>query len=72
MGMGWMWIFPFLFFFFMIAMMVSFWRRGLRAPWCGMMGGHSHETPKQILDRRYASGEVTKEQYEEIKHNLER
>lgn len=65
-----MWIFPFLFFVLMIGMMF-FWRRG-RLPWCGMMGNHSHETPRQILDRRYASGEVTKEQYDEMKRNLER
>jgi putative membrane protein len=71
-GMGWMWIFPLLFFFLMIAMMGFFWRRGVRPPWCGMMRDHAHETPRQILDRRYASGEVTKEQYDEIKHSLER
>ena len=71
-GMGWMWIFPFLFFLFMIAVMGFFWRRGVGPPWCGMMRNHLHETPQQILDRRYAGGEVTKEQYNEIKHNLER
>ena len=71
-GMGWMWIFPFLFFLLMIAIMVSFWRRGVRLPWCGMMGSHIHESPRQILDRRYAGGEITKEQYDEMKRNLER
>ena len=69
-GMGWMWFFPFLFFIVMIAMMGLFWRRGVRPPRCGMMGDHLHETPRQILDRRYASGEITKEQYDEIKRNL--
>jgi putative membrane protein len=71
-GMGWMMIFPFLFFLLMIVMMVLFWRRGFRLPWCGMMGDHSRETPRQILDRRYASGEITKEQYDETKRNLDR
>ncbi|HLZ35901.1 MAG TPA: SHOCT domain-containing protein [Nitrospira sp.] len=71
-GMGWMWIFPFLFFLLMIAMTGFFWRRGFRAPWCGMMGDHQHENPRQILDRRYCSGEVTREQYDEMKRNLER
>ena len=71
-GMGWMWIFPFLFFLFMIAMMGLFWRRGFRPPWCGTMGDHAHETPRQILDRRYAGGDLTKDQYDEMKRNLER
>jgi uncharacterized membrane protein len=35
-----------------------------------MMGHHQHETPRQILDRRYASGELTKEQYVEVKGKL--
>lgn len=67
-GMGWMWIFPFLFFLFMMGMMGMFWWRGFRRPWAGV--GHFHETPRQILDRRYASGEVTQQQYEEMKRNL--
>jgi hypothetical protein len=29
------------------------------------------ETPFQILDRRYASGEITKQQYEEMRHDFE-
>ena len=29
------------------------------------------ETPRQILDRRYASGEITKDQYEQIKGDIE-
>jgi len=29
------------------------------------------ETPFQILDRRYASGEITKEQYEETRRDFE-
>ena len=29
------------------------------------------ETPSQILDRRYASGEITKEQREQMKRELE-
>jgi putative membrane protein len=30
------------------------------------------ESPREILDRRYASGEITKEQYEEMRRTLER
>jgi putative membrane protein len=29
------------------------------------------ESPKDILDRRYAKGEITKEQYEEIKRDID-
>jgi putative membrane protein len=29
------------------------------------------ETPSQILDRRYAGGEITREQYEQMKRDLE-
>jgi putative membrane protein len=64
-----MWIFPLLFFIVMIGMMSVFWRRGFRLG-CGMMGNHQHETPRQILDRRYANGEVTKEQYDEVRRSL--
>ena len=28
------------------------------------------ESPKEILDRRYANGEITKEEYEERKRNI--
>jgi putative membrane protein len=31
----------------------------------------SSETPRQILDRRYASGEITKEQHEQMRRDLE-
>ena len=65
MGMGWMWIFPFLFFLCMIGM---FWWRGFGRS--GRMGGHFHETPRQVLDRRYASGEVTQQHYDEMRRNL--
>ena len=44
---------------------------GVWAPWQGR--GNSHggaETPLDIAKRRYARGEITKEQYEEIKKTL--
>jgi uncharacterized membrane protein len=68
--MGWMWIFPFLFFLCMMGMIGMFWWRGFGRPWSGMKGSHFHETPRQILDRRYVSGELTQQQYEEMKRNL--
>jgi putative membrane protein len=43
-----------------------FWMRQTR-----MSGSRSHEpTTSEILDRRYASGEVSKEQYEQMKRDL--
>ena len=29
------------------------------------------ETPREILDQRYAGGEITKDEYEQMKHDLE-
>jgi putative membrane protein len=71
-GMGFMWIFPFFFFFFLIAVVlcVVFLSRG---PWWFGRGhdrGGHRETAREILDRRFASGELTKEQYEEMKRAL--
>jgi len=73
-GFPWMWIFPFMFFLAIVFMVVFFtlflrggpfwWRHGHHDP--------TRETPRQILDRRYASGEINKEQYEEMKRDLER
>lgn len=65
-GWGFMWIFPLLF----LIVMVLFLFRG--PWWMGRSHGHSdtRETAREILDRRYASGEITKEQYEEMKRTL--
>ena len=81
-GIGWMWIFPFIFMVIMIVFMATcvfwFFRRssgwGPSCPMCGwnIRGPNDLETPRQILNRRYASGEITKEQYEEMKQDLER
>ena len=81
-GLRWMWIFPLT---FMVLMMLfiaicafGFFRRsggwGHSCPMCGRQPGGKtdQDTPRQILDRRYAGGEITKEQYEGIKHDLER
>jgi putative membrane protein len=32
--------------------------------------GHGHETPLEILQKRYARGEINKEEFEEMKRNL--
>jgi len=33
-------------------------------------GGADAPTPRAILDRRYAAGEITKEQYDQMKRDL--
>jgi putative membrane protein len=33
--------------------------------------GYSRQTPDEILRRRYAAGEISREQYEEMRHTLE-
>jgi putative membrane protein len=63
---GFAWLFPLIILIMLIACV-------FRGP--GWMRRHrdrrdGRETPREILDRRYASGELTKEQYEEMKRTL--
>jgi putative membrane protein len=37
----------------------------------GGFGGPAKETPMEILKRRYASGEITKEEFERMKREIE-
>jgi hypothetical protein len=46
-------------------------RFGCCVPGRGSMPDRWSETPLQILDRRYASGEITKEQYEQTRREIE-
>ena len=78
----WFWIVPFLFMILMVICAFRMFRRrgvGYRAGWfpfgcCspgrGPMERWSGETPDQILDRRYAAGEITKEQYDQMKRDI--
>ena len=66
-GFGFMWIFPLLFLIVMILLLFRgvpgcFWRSSRR--------DDRRESPREILDRRYANGEITREQYEEMKRVL--
>ena len=68
-GMGFMWVFPFLFLIVLVLCITLF----VRGPWWigrGRGDSGNRETPREILDRRFASGELTKEQYEEMKRTL--
>ena len=83
----WFWIVPFLFMILMfvcatlMARRTGYWRccvgRSGREqfdwgkPGPRPVADRWSETPSQILDRRYASGEITKKQYEQIRHDIE-
>ncbi len=69
---GW-WIFPVIMMIFMMIMMSG--RMGFRPPW--MRGSDEHhrestdpETPLEILKKRYAKGEITKEEFDQMKTDL--
>jgi putative membrane protein len=70
-GFGWMWIVPFAFLAVCVLFAFGFF---VRRPVCF---GHEarraagEEGAREILDRRYAKGEINKQQYEEMKHALE-
>ena len=44
---------------------------GALAIWFFTRSSHKIETPMEILRRRYARGEITKEEYERMKRDLE-
>lgn len=70
------WIFPILCFVFMATMIYFVFHR---AGGCCMPMHHgaakpridARETPRQILDRRLASGEITNQDYEETRRRIE-
>ncbi|MCE5360518.1 MAG: SHOCT domain-containing protein [Acidithiobacillus sp.] len=68
------WIFPLIFLVLMVVFMVLLMRGGMDGrPMCG--GSHktlgSAETPRETLDRRYAQGEITREEYQQMRNELE-
>jgi putative membrane protein len=68
------WIFPLLCMIFMVLMMIMMFRQGGGCMPFGIghrgRGVNGNETPQQILNRRYANGEITKEQYEAMRRDL--
>ena len=67
---GWwmMWVIPLAF----LIVFAIFLLRGGPMCWRNRGGRRdaSQETPREILARRFASGEITKEQYEDMKRTL--
>ncbi len=75
-GFGWWWVFPAVMILMMFLCFFMMRRRGWMM--CGpsprmsddsCWGRHS-ETAREILDKRYARGEIEKEEYEEKKKEL--
>ena len=70
-GFGFMWLFPIFFFVVFFFFMRGMFGRGSSG--CGLHGGNAstRESAREILDKRFAKGEITKEEYEEMKKTLE-
>ncbi|HDJ86378.1 MAG TPA: SHOCT domain-containing protein [Gammaproteobacteria bacterium] len=69
-GFGWMWIFPLIFLLVLVLFVVAL-LRGVRAPYGDAHGAPPRETAHEILDRRFARGEISKAEYEEMKRTLD-
>ncbi len=63
-----MWIFPLI--FFIVALLFIF-RRGTTPVCGGHHPGKSEPTAREILDRRYARGDLSREDYQQMKKDLE-
>lgn len=67
-GFPWMWIFPLI---FLIALLILLFRRG-GSPMCGSHSAQGkEESARELLDRRYARGEITREEYQQMKRDFE-
>lgn len=67
-GFPWMWIFPLI---FLIVLLIFLFRQA-GSP---MSGSHNlqgkEESARELLDRRYARGEITREEYQQMKKDFE-
>ncbi len=77
-GFQWMWIFPLIGLIVMLLMVSSIFGRGRFRPPCGRWnadeggtGEQKPDGPLEILKRRYAKGDITQEEYQRMKRDLE-
>lgn len=64
-GMGWPWPMMFIFWIVVIAGIVYFVRSGFK-----YRGGALDESALEILKKRYARGEINKDEYEKMKKDI--
>lgn len=71
-GFGFMWLLPLLFFVVMAFIMRSFFGRGSSS--CGSHGDSNNhqENAREILDNRFAKGEINSDEYEDMKKELKK
>ena len=67
-GFGFMWIIPLIF-----LIVFLFFMRGIfgQGGGTGQSPGSKPESAREILDKRFAKGEINKEEYEEMKQALD-
>ncbi len=65
-GFQWMWIFPLI---FLIVILVFFFRGG-GWPMCGGTKHRQEESARELLDRRFVRGEISREEYQQMKNDL--
>jgi|TARA_R110000851_G_scaffold90139_1_gene196659 putative membrane protein len=80
-GWGGWWVFPVamplvMIFLLVIVLYIVFGRGGSRPSWWNSSQGPSNrnensESAMEILKKRYAKGEITREEFEQIKNDLE-
>ncbi len=71
-GFGWMWLMPVFWIFFLglIIWAVIALVRGVSQPGGSNSGSSRPDSALEVLKKRYARGEINKEEYEEKKKNL--
>lgn len=76
---GGFWFFPFMMMIFMLIMVIvvlflmrNFFGQDFRAPGSGRVGRKAggNDSPLEIAKCRYARGEITREEFEEIKKTI--
>lgn len=70
-GFGWMWVFPLTFLLVLVLLAVVLMRGAVGPRGDGHGSQMPRESAREILDRRYARGEISKAEYEEMKRTLE-